>query len=361
MKKKFLFGIELFSYISIIVAIIIYGFSVYNTAFNFDVTKTISKSFEVLAKSFVLIFVIACFIVFAAVVIKEQKANGFEGLFTKTRAYFKNRKKLFTIIVTSSIIIFLVLVIVLFQGFMLYVPSHDNYAEQKLIKSNSYEKINFTSSTKTSYSGWGKLEQQNEHTIIYFGGNKESSANYFYNKHLDNWKSFEGFNYIMIDYPGYGLNKGTPNQKSIYKMSLEVYDYVAEMEFIDSNKIIVKGYSLGTGPATYLAANKDIYKLVLIAPYSSMTDAVNTKVPIFYGPLKYLIRSRFEAVKYFEDVSVDSLLIYSSTDKVIKPKLTKKLAKANNKSTLYKVEGLIHRNMINDDQVLNEIKSFILL
>lgn len=52
----------------------------------------------------------------------------------------------------------------------------------------------------------------------------------------------DSFNFIMIDYPGYGLSTGQPNEESIFEMSTIVFDYVQQHELIDRDKIPVMGY-----------------------------------------------------------------------------------------------------------------------
>ena len=44
--------------------------------------------------------------------------------------------------------------------------------------------------------------------------------------------------------------------------------------------VVIAGYSIGTGPATYLAAHNKPKALILQAPYSSLTKLIDEKVPL---------------------------------------------------------------------------------
>jgi hypothetical protein len=66
-----------------------------------------------------------------------------------------------------------------------------------------------------------------------------------------------------VEYPGYGIYKGKPNAKQILEDSLIVYDFLANEMGFEKEQIFVFGRSIGTGPATYLAAHRQIGFLML--------------------------------------------------------------------------------------------------
>ena len=85
-------------------------------------------------------------------------------------------------------------------------------------------------------------------------------------------------------------------------MAKEVYDYALTRKDVDKDKICVLGFSIGTGVATYLASERDIDGLILIAPYDKALSLYNNCLNIFHGPLKILARYKFESIKYAKDV-----------------------------------------------------------
>jgi len=80
---------------------------------------------------------------------------------------------------------------------------------------------------------------------------------------LDEWgkiaKTYTTLHYdlLMIDYRGYGKSEGRiKNENQLYSDVQKAYDYL--LTIYPENKIIVLGYSIGTGPAAWLAANNHL-------------------------------------------------------------------------------------------------------
>jgi pimeloyl-ACP methyl ester carboxylesterase len=113
--------------------------------------------------------------------------------------------------------------------------------------------------------------------ILYLHGNTGA---------LDKWgnisKVYTSLHYdlFMLDYRGYGKSEGTiKNETQFYADVQTAYNYLKLV--YSEDKIIVLGYSIGTGPAAYLAANNHPKKLILQAPYYSLPDAMNHLRPSF--------------------------------------------------------------------------------
>jgi len=113
-----------------------------------------------------------------------------------------------------------------------------------------------------------------------------------------------------VDYPGYGLSSGRPDEKGCYRNVHRLYDYLVSERGFDPQDIIVDGYSIGTGPAVELAATAEVGGLILEAPFLSAPRAV-TKVrllPIDPFPNAALIGW---------DVRCPLLILHGTDDSVI--------------------------------------------
>ena len=87
-----------------------------------------------------------------------------------------------------------------------------------------------------------------------------------------------GYDFFVFDYRGYGKSEGTiKNERQLFSDVQTVYDSVKQI--YPENKIVVMGYSIGTGPAAMLAATNRPRMLMLDAPYYSLTDAVQKLYP----------------------------------------------------------------------------------
>lgn len=82
-------------------------------------------------------------------------------------------------------------------------------------------------------------------------------------------------NYKCVDDKNEKLNEDT------IKLDAEnIVKYISKSEQIDAKDILVSGYSIGTGTASYIANKFNAKILLLMAPYTSFKDIVKNK-PVF--------------------------------------------------------------------------------
>ena len=85
-----------------------------------------------------------------------------------------------------------------------------------------------------------------------------------------------------MEYPGYGVYEdpeGTSEEK-ILKDSELVYNFLRDAGKLEEKDILLFGRSLGSGPATHLAAKYDPGALMLMSPYTSIKSVATTKVGV---------------------------------------------------------------------------------
>ena len=83
-----------------------------------------------------------------------------------------------------------------------------------------------------------------------------------------------GYTVACVDYPGYGLSDGSPTEEGCYRNVHRLYDWLVEKRGFRPEDVIVDGFSIGTGPATELAATRPVGGLVLEAPFLSAPRVV---------------------------------------------------------------------------------------
>ena len=77
-------------------------------------------------------------------------------------------------------------------------------------------------------------------------------------------------------------------------------------------RIVVWGFSLGTGPAVALAARQPTGKLVLEAPYTSTADVAATVLP--FVPVRALMKDQFRSDQLIGKVKVPVLVMHGERD-----------------------------------------------
>lgn len=214
------------------------------------------------------------------------------------------------------------------QPYLFFHPWHDENSYNQLLEEECFEEIRIGNDGELIH-GWIKYntEQTKAPLLIFFGGNAQNSSNTclsFFNN--DKYKYFEGYNLMIIDYPGYGLSEGSPSDKTMFKTGLKAYDYASSLDCVDKDKIVILGYSIGTGVATYVSSQRAVNGLILLAPYDEALSLYNDNVNIFHGPVRLLARYKFKSIDYAPDVTVSPLIITSYDDEVISYKHSVNLA-----------------------------------
>ena len=276
-----------------------------------------------------------------------------------------NIKKVMKICGIMLLIFFLLLVLEVFimQKRAFFHPWHDetSYNELKLIE--DVEEIKIDNDGKV-ISGWLKYNVEDEVAplVIFCGGNAQNSSNTCLNyKIADRYKYFEGYNVLMFDYPEYGLSDGKISDKTMLDSVLKVYDYAKNLECVDNENIVVLGYSIGTGAATYLASQRDVSGLILVAPYDDTLSLYNDFLDIFHGPLKLLARYRLESMEYAKSVKVSPLIFTSYSDEIIDYNFSVNLSKhfRSLEELVILDEGVTHNYYFIQDVVLNKVHQYL--
>ena len=237
----------------------------------------------------------------------------------------------------TAIVVLTVLNAVLFISVAIYVlaptqlfyPHFDEESYAELKTHPQAEELTFETKSG-SISGWMLHNAQNcAPLVLYFYGNGENSSARMLkliNKGL--LETFKGCNIAILDYPGYGKTKGNPSEASLKEFGLNVYDALSQRSDVDKDRINILGYSIRTGVANYVASERKVGGLILMAPYADGYDLFNWFVDVFHGPMRLLVSFRMESVKFAENVSVKPLIMASKGDAMVNYDSSVRLSKA---------------------------------
>ena len=164
----------------------------------------------------------------------------------------------------------------------------------------------------------------------------------------------DGYTVAAVDYPGYGLSDGSPNEKGCYRNVHRLYDWLVETRGFKPEDIIVDGFSVGTGPAVELVATRPVGGLILEAPFLSAPRVV-TKVRIL--PI-----DPFPNLKRIGEVKCPLLFFHGTEDRVIPYSHGRALFElAREPKRFITVEGGDHNDfpaVMGVDEYLQEIRNF---
>jgi fermentation-respiration switch protein FrsA (DUF1100 family) len=131
----------------------------------------------------------------------------------------------------------------------------------------------------------------------------------------------DGTGLLALSYRGYGGSSGHPTEKGLLLDAAAAYAFVAAR--YPSARIVVWGFSLGTGPAVALAAARPIGKLVLEAPYTSTVDVAAAILPFF--PVRALMKDQFRSDALIGKVNVPLLVMHGERDPGISIRLGERM------------------------------------
>ena len=253
-------------------------------------------------------------------------------------------------------------IIYIAQDSMIFYNVKDPESREFLAGKPRYSEIEFTAENGKTYHGMMyQATADKAPLLIYFGGNGEVSYRHMRSREEQGaWEYFSGYYYLFIDYEGYGLNDGRINYRNMYEQALAVYDYALTIPQVDSSQIVTMGYSLGTGNAVYLAANRPIAGLILAAPYANGYDLYNGVLPIFYGPGKSLVKQKLPSDEYAQNIICPTLIIASQDDEVVPFLSSKRLSKLlSGNVDFIELQYVGHNSLFQAEGVYNTVRSFL--
>ena len=122
-----------------------------------------------------------------------------------------------------------------------------------------------------------------------------------------------GAGLVAVSFRGYAGSSGSPTESGLLKDGEAAYAFA--IQHYSPERIVVWGFSLGTGPAVALAANRRIGKLILEAPYSSIADIAAAAFP--FVPARWFIRDQFHSDQRIVNVTVPVLIMHGERDRTI--------------------------------------------
>lgn len=131
---------------------------------------------------------------------------------------------------------------------------------------------------------------------------------------------------LAIDYRGYGESSGIATPAGTLRDAEAAWDWLAHRPEIDPDRIVIYGRSIGSGPATWLAANRPAAGLVLESAFTSLRAMARVHYPF----LPSAIAGRaFDNLAMIRLVRAPLLLIHADRDETAPIAMAQQLADAH--------------------------------
>ena len=157
-------------------------------------------------------------------------------------------------------------------------------------------------------------------TLLFFTGKGSSIA-----PERGLFQSFrrQDANVLMPDYVGFGQSSGQESETGCFATARAAYQYLRVQPDINQKRLVIAGYSLGSGvaidlTARELTARQPVAGLALFAAYTSMADMGHQEYPIYPAwVLRLILCSPFDSAAKMPHVTCPVLLVHSRADKLI--------------------------------------------
>ena len=200
-----------------------------------------------------------------------------------------------------------VLTLTSIQRYLLFWPSH-SYVSPTAAKLPQFKENIIKMRDGTEVMTWYIEGDKQKPAILFFHGNAFQISRFA--PHLLPFAK-DGYSVLIMEYRNFGNTKGKTLQEDIFADAAETYDWLKEQGY---PQIVVYGYSYGTAVASGLTTLREVEKMVLTAPFSSMRELVAEK-PVPLG--SYVMRDTYPSKDYLQNYHNPLLIIHGHDDLLI--------------------------------------------
>ena len=195
------------------------------------------------------------------------------------------------------------------------------------------------------------VNEGRQSAVLYFGGNAEAVI---FNAPMFRQALHEHTVYFM-NYRGYGGSEGRPGEQALYADALTLYDDIAAAH----EQISAIGRSLGSGVATYLAAERALEKLVLVTPFDSLVNVAFGHYPVY--PVSIMLRDKYDSIGRVDGIDEATLIMVAARDRIVPPSHANALASAfpAEQVTKHVISGVGHNTISGDPDYYRMIRDFL--
>ncbi|MBR9826407.1 MAG: alpha/beta hydrolase [Alphaproteobacteria bacterium] len=156
----------------------------------------------------------------------------------------------------------------------------------------------------------------------------------------------QGVGFLAVYYRGYSGSTGSPSEDGLHIDAQSGLSWLMRRGVLP-NDVIVHGFSLGSGPATRLAATHAVGGLILEAPFSSMSELITEKLPLY--PFGLFMRNAYSSDRWISALDEPVLMVHGTADRLVPSAHSRRLmALAPEPSEFIELPGSTHSSLVSD-------------
>ena len=159
-----------------------------------------------------------------------------------------------------------------------------------------------------SVNGWYAPPAEGHPLIVYFKGNSGSFSGE--HERYAQWVA-DGYGFLAFDYRGFPASPGEISEAGILEDSLAAFDWAQARGY----PLVLWGRSLGSGPATYVASERDAEALLLETPFLSAVTVAAERYPLL--PVGWVMLDQFRSDEWIAQVEEPVFVAHGTQDMTI--------------------------------------------
>ncbi|MDP3705310.1 MAG: alpha/beta hydrolase [Legionellaceae bacterium] len=196
----------------------------------------------------------------------------------------------------------------IFQRSLIYFPTVET---PKLQDYHASDMVRVLLRTQDSIelASWYKPAATNQPTILFLHGN---AGHIGHRMPLVRQFIQAGFGVFLLEYRGYGGNKGSPTEQGLYEDGRAALQFLHQKD-VNPEQIALYGESLGTGVTTKLASENPVCAVILQSPFTSLVSLARYHYPwILIKPT-----DQFDSLDRMQNIHSPVLVLHGKQDKLV--------------------------------------------
>jgi fermentation-respiration switch protein FrsA (DUF1100 family) len=195
------------------------------------------------------------------------------------------------------------------------------------------EEVTFWTADGVPLRGWYFRSQEGLATILFLRGTRYDACDLWSDQ--EQGRAFgrfvrgTGCNLFLFDYRGFGLSGGRPSEQGTYLDAAGALAHLHGRRDVDPTRIVLYGFSLGTGVAVELAVREPCAGLILRAPFTSLREVAESRLPalgLLFSLMPWLPLTRYDSATKMSHVDVPALIMHGEADESVPPWMGRRLA-----------------------------------
>ncbi|MDR3501709.1 MAG: alpha/beta hydrolase [Legionella sp.] len=205
-------------------------------------------------------------------------------------------------------LIALSLVMYVFQRNLIYFPAREVPSRQ-VYHAMDMQSLHLKTSDGIELLAWYKAAKANQPTVLFLHGN---AGHIGYRMFLARAFLDAGFGVLLLEYRGFGGNKGNPTEEGFYTDARTAIHFL-QQQGMSPLPLVLYGESIGTGVAVKMAEEFPTCAVILQSPYTSLPAVARYHYPwIFIPPW-----DKYNSLARIHNVKSPVLILHGKQDKLI--------------------------------------------